>query len=136
MSRRDRWSGRTRARGRRQVTDVRAVRNADALEDDWLVGVTGALTAGGWLWTHVGRSDLAQLQGQPGVPDIIAVHPQRRRMLVLEIKAEHGDYRPFQEAWLDAFRGAGVDARTVRPGDYDALIDELAGDRLISRTGR
>jgi len=101
-----------------------------------LIGVTDALSAGGWLWTHVRRADLAQQMGQPGVPDIIAVHPQRRRLIVLELKTETGAYRPLQEAWLEAFRRAGVDARTVRPEDLHPLEDELLGDRLLTRVGR
>ena len=112
---------------------------ATMAEDDLLVGLVGdgvrpgALTVGGWLWTHTRRPDLGLTMGTPGVPDIIAVHPQRRRVLALELKALRGRFRPGQEGWLVALREAGVDARVVRPEDYDALVDELVGDRVIER---
>ena len=52
-------------------------------EDELLIGVTDALTLGGWLWTHVRRSDLAITQGSPGVPDLWAVHYERRLFIAL-----------------------------------------------------
>lgn len=94
-------------------------------EDDLLVGVTDALTLGGWLWSHHRRSDLALMMGHTGLPDIIAVHPGRRRLLVLELKTETGRLDPRQREWLAALVGAGVDARIVRPADYDELVAEL-----------
>ena len=104
-------------------------------EDDLLIGITHAMSIGGWLYTHTRRSDLARNMGIPGVPDVWAVHPERGTLLVLELKSETGTYRPGQQEWLAALRTAGVDARTVRPPDYDALIEELLGDRLLAKRG-
>ena len=102
-------------------------------EDDLEVGVIGALAAGGWNYYHVRRSDLG-LVTDVGFPDIVARHPDGR-LLVLELKADRGRYRPGQEAWLAAFRAAGIDSRTIRPDDYQSLIVELTGDRLLSISG-
>ena len=55
--------------------------------------------------------------------------------MVLELKAERGRYREGQEAWLAAFRSAGVDARTIRPEQYDELVRELAGPALLKMSG-
>ena len=105
-------------------------------EEELLEGVTDALTVGGWRWTHARRSDLALLQGTPGVPDLFAVHHELARFLALEIKAEHGSPTFDQTAWLVALSRAHVDARLVYPADYDALIVELVGDRLQRKRRR
>lgn len=105
-------------------------------EDELLAGVTDALTVGGWLWTHGRRSDLAQLMGTPGVPDLLAVHHDRAAFLALELKADHGQPTRDQQAWLVALSRAHVDTRLVYPHDYDALIVELVGDRLQRKRRR
>lgn len=104
-------------------------------EDELLEGVTDALTMGGWLWTHARRSDLALMQGSPGVPDLFAVHGELGRLLAMEIKGDHGQPTPDQSRWLVALARAHVDARLVYPDQYDALLVELVGERL-QRKGR
>ena len=113
------------------MTDLRSAQNGRVDEDDVMKGVMDAAGFGGWMSFHVGRSDLGLVQGTSGFPDVVLVHPGRRRLLVLELKREDGRYRPGQAEWLEAFRRAGVDARTIRPGDLEALEDELLGDRLV-----
>lgn len=100
-------------------------------EDELLEGVTDALTLGRWDWTHTRRSDLAQLMGTPGVPDIIAVSGERGMLLALELKSDHGQPTRDQARWLTRLGQARhVSARLVYPGDYDALLAELVGERL------
>lgn len=105
-------------------------------EDGMLRGILDTMARTGWLAHHVRRMDLGVAAGDTGYPDITACHPGRGLFLVLELKSDTGRYEPGQREWLAAFRGAGVDARTVWPADYDALIEELAGERLISISGR
>lgn len=105
-------------------------------EDELLEGVADALTVGGWIWSHSRRSDLAVIQGTPGIPDIIAVHPERARFVALELKADHGEPTRDQTRWLVAMERARVDVRLVYPEDYDALVVELVGDRLKRKRGR
>lgn len=102
-------------------------------EDELLDGITGALTAGGWLWHHVRRSDRALTMGTPGFPDIVAVHPDRKLVFVAELKADVGRLEPGQAEWLEGFMGTGVDVRLVRPSGYDATWRWLVGDRLVER---
>jgi len=101
-----------------------------------LRGILDTMAGTGWWAHHVRRMDMAIAAGDTGFPDIVAAHPGRGRLLVLELKSGTGSYRPGQREWLAAFLAAGVDARTVWPADYDALIAEIAGDRLISMSGR
>lgn len=107
-------------------------------EAELLEGVTDALTVGGWIWTHTRRSDLATIQGTPGVPDIFAVHPDRRVFMALELKSDHGQPTRDQSRWLAALAQAGCvnGVRLVYPGDYDALVVELVGDRLQQKRRR
>lgn len=94
-------------------------------ENDLLVGLLEAAQLSGWLCHHDRRSDLARQQGQPGFPDIIAVHPTRGRICAMEVKSERGTFRPGQADWLAAFLGAGVDTFVVRPDTYDEAITYL-----------
>lgn len=102
-------------------------------EDDMLVGITDALTLGGWCWHHIRRSDLALQQGQSGWPDIFALHPERGEVFVAELKAATGTVDPLQASWLDAFAACGISARVLRPDAYDETYQWLVGDRLLRR---
>lgn len=104
-------------------------------EDELLTGLLDAAAAGGWLVHHIRRSDLGLQQGHSGWPDIVAAHRERRKLVVIECKSATGRVEPWQEAWLRALRAAGVDARVVRPAEYDATWRWLVGDRLL-RSGR
>jgi hypothetical protein len=92
-------------------------------EDELLIGITEALTFGGWRWTHIRRSDGITV-GNMGLPDIIAAHPDRDVMLAWELKTAQGVLMPDQAAWLIAL-GTGaptVDARVIRPALYDRAL--------------
>lgn len=102
-------------------------------EDELLEGIVDALAAGGWLYQHVRRSDLAVIQGSVGFPDLVAVHPERGLLVFLELKSATGRVDPAQERWLTSLMVAGMDARVVRPEDYDETWQWLVGDRLIRR---
>lgn len=98
-------------------------------EDELLDGIAGALASGGWLYQHVRRSDLAVLMGHVGFPDIVAVHGERGLFAMFELKTERGRVEAWQQRWLDALVAAGIDARVIRPADYDALLPWILGDR-------
>lgn len=106
-------------------------------EDELLDGITGALTAGGWMWRHERRSDLAQQMGTPGWPDIFAIHEERGLVWIAELKAEKGRMEPGQSEWIAAFQYVFDDpdfVGVIRPADYDDAWRHLVGDRLIERT--
>lgn len=68
------------------------------------------------------------IQGVAGWPDIALIHPERHVLHLWEAKTERGRLRPEQAAWLAALATCpGVDARVVRPSDWDALARVLAG---------
>lgn len=98
-------------------------------EDELLQGITDALTIAGWTWTHIIRSD-GVTQGHAGLPDILAGHEARPFLLAWELKGDGGQPTHDQLRWLLALRGAaGVDARVIRPGDYDHALEVIIHGR-------
>lgn len=105
-----------------------AGRTTPATEDELLIGLTDALSLAGWRWTHSRRSDQAVMMGDPGVPDIIAVHPHRPVILAWELKGPRGQATGDQVAWLAALAPhPSVDARIVWPEDYDVALRVVLG---------
>ena len=98
-------------------------------EDELLLGLTQALTLAGWRWSHHRRSDQALLQGDPGLPDIIAVHPTRSRALAWELKGTAGRPTGDQVAWIAGLAAPAlrVDARILWPADYDRALNVIVG---------
>lgn len=92
-------------------------------EDELLAGITEALGFGGWVWTHLIRSDGVTM-GHAGLPDIIAAHHRRGLVLAWELKSEHGQVSRDQLAWLFALGTVHptVDVRVIRPADYDTAL--------------
>ena len=68
----------------------------------------------------VGDSDTA------GWPDLICVHPKRKRILAMELKADKGKLTEKQEGWLDALDQAGVPSFVFRPRDMPLIQKLLA----------
>jgi hypothetical protein len=67
-----------------------------------------ALTKRGWR---------TPVQGDgTGFPDLLLV--RRERLFVVELKSASGKVSPEQEAWLTAFRNAGIDAFVWRPENW------------------
>lgn len=100
-------------------------------EDELLTGIVEAAASGGWLTYHVRGFHPGIVQGHVGFPDVIAVHAERGLVVAMELKSDSGRVDEAQYRWLDGFRSAGVDARVVRPADYDITVAWLLGDRLI-----
>lgn len=85
--------------------------------------VTDLLTLYGWLWTHT--SDSRTVQGDPGVPDVLAVRDGR--ILFAELKATSGRLRREQRDWLArlvAVRG-NVEVYCWRPANIERIIEVL-----------
>jgi hypothetical protein len=107
----------------------------DMTEEELLAGLTDALTIAGWRWTHVRRSDGVTM-GNVGLPDLIAVHPTRDLVLAWELKSRTGIPTGDQLAWLRGFQAArGVDARLVRPAQYDDALSIILGMVRPPETG-
>lgn len=100
-----------------------------------LTGVLDAAWLGGWRLQHLRRTDLGLLQGHPGWPDVVAI--RHGRLLAIECKSDTGRVTPDQRAWLAALASVtSVEVRVARPSDYDQLVRDLVGDRLLARAGK
>lgn len=106
-------------------------------EDELMAGITEALTLAGWVWYHVGRSDrVSRGTGAVGFPDIVAVHPWRNHLILWELKTETGRLTVGQWAWIGPLAVTAtvigspmLDARVIRPADYDAALEYIVGKR-------
>jgi hypothetical protein len=97
-------------------------------EDELLLGLTEALTIAGWRWTHIRRSDGVTM-GMSGLPDLIASHPDRPYILCWELKSTRGVLTGDQAAWISGMFARHVDARVVRPDDYDEALAVILAPR-------
>lgn len=83
----------------------------------------------GWRAAHFRPARTAQGWRTPvagdgrGFPDLILV---RDRVVAAELKVGRNCTTPEQDAWLEAFRGAGVPSYTWRPEDWDAIQATLS----------
>ena len=92
-------------------------------EENLLIAVETEATLAGWRWHHIRRADLAQQQGDPGWPDIVAV--RGARIVVAELKAVTGHVFAAQRVWLDAWAAAGAEVYVWRPADLAAIREVL-----------
>jgi hypothetical protein len=114
-------------------------------EPDMQLGIEQAARLGGWDLHHdrpvedasTGRwmTHISSLS-TAGFPDLVLRHRDRGTLLVIECKSADGRTTADQDAWLDAFRRAGIDTRIIRPPEYDALVEELLGPRMLRRIRR
>lgn len=57
-----------------------------------------------------------------GWPDLVAVHPMTKRVLVAELKSESGTVKEPQLEWLRAWQGVpGAIVTVLRPSSWDDL---------------
>lgn len=61
-----------------------------------------------------------------GFPDLVLVHPIKRRTIFRELKAMKGRVSAAQVQWLDALASAGQDAGVWRPDMWTAIVKELS----------
>lgn len=76
----------------------------------------------GWMHYHTHDSR----RSVPGFPDLVLVHPIKRRTLFRELKAMKGRVSAAQVQWLDALASAGQDAGVWRPDMWTAIVKELS----------
>ncbi|MEU4703346.1 VRR-NUC domain-containing protein [Nonomuraea dietziae] len=97
--------------------------NEDDLRDAHIVPRARAL---GYLiyWTW------KSIHSPKGFPDVVLVHPVTGAVIIRELKkygnAKRYQPRPDQQAWLDAFGVAGLDAAVWTPADlFSGEIDRV-----------
>lgn len=70
----------------------------------------------GWHWHH----ETDSRRSKRGLPDLIAT--RAGRLLIIELKSEHGKLRPAQRIWLVLLRQVtGIEVYLWRPSDWDAI---------------
>ena len=57
-----------------------------------------------------------------GFPDLVLVRPPE--ILFWEVKKELGKTTPEQDEWLEKLSGCGLEARVIRPSDFDEYVVE------------
>lgn len=94
-------------------------------ESEWQGVLRGLLTSLGWRVYHTKFS----IKSDPGYPDLTAVHPAQRRIVLYEVKTESGKLTDHQRTWLRALVEAGVEVAVLRPSDWDLAV-QLAQRRI------
>lgn len=88
-------------------------------EDEFMRQVVEFAKMCGWRVYHTHDSR----RSESGFPDLILV--KGRTILAWELKVEPNTASAAQDAWIDALRHAGVDARVVYPRHWDSIEEEL-----------
>ena len=103
---------------------------ASMTEAQMMAGIIQAARTLGYMvyHTHDARSS------EPGFPDLMVCG--HGKLFIWELKTargklrestttKRGRYLPSQLDWLNAFAEAGIDARVIRPADYDDALEAL-----------
>lgn len=98
--------------------------------------VVDLATRFGWRVAHVGDSRKVVRRGDryiavpdpdcAGLPDLILVHPLRRRTIFAELKSKTGRLAAKQKEWLAVLTEAGQETAVWRPGDLDVIVETLS----------
>jgi hypothetical protein len=67
-----------------------------------------------------------------GWPDEVLVHPQRGRVLFVELKTDTGRITAAQQRWLDTLAGCGMETHVWRPRDMDNIV-AILGLRQVTQ---
>jgi len=76
----------------------------------------------GWLMYFSWSS----LHSPRGFPDLVLVHPEKKRIIYSELKAEKGKLTPYQELWIEALRACDQEVYIWRPHDIDEIVGILS----------
>ena len=61
-----------------------------------------------------------------GFPDLLLIHPQRGKLLVIEVKIPPNHLSEEQKDWIDWFQEAGVSVIIAKPEDWDYIVRTLS----------
>ena len=76
----------------------------------------------GWLYFH----NFFAFRSPSGFPDVVLIHPKKKRLIVAELKNETGKASEDQEKWLEAWRLIPcAEVFLLRPKDFDMFWEEL-----------
>lgn len=99
-------------------------------EREFQTRVIGRAREEGWLVAHFHDSRKMVRRGSKyvpvgdldarGFPDLVIA--RGKRLLFWELKKQLGKTTPYQDEWLAALSVAGLEARVVRPSDFDDYV--------------
>ena len=92
---------------------------AEPTEAQFTRSVVQLLQLRGWRVAHY--PDSRRLQGDKGLPDILAVSGKRGRILALELKVGYRQPTDDQRRWMDDLSAAGCVCAVLRPQDWRQL---------------
>lgn len=101
---------------------------ASMSEDQLQRSVQERATIHGWRWHH----ETDSRRSNPGLPDLVMVHPVQRRIAFWELKRQSPRAKTTDEqrAWLEAAAAAGAEAAVIRPLDLlDGTVDAMLAQR-------
>lgn len=115
--------------GKRLTDQERAWRSIS--EKDFQTQVIELARMSGWLVAHFhdSRKQVTRANGQrffigdkdaKGFPDLVLARPPG--LIFWEMKKELGKTTPEQDEWIATLQACGMEARVVRPSDWDAVI--------------
>lgn len=100
-----------------QQPSERAVLDAAMDEETWMGQVVTAARLLGWMVYHTYDSR----RSEPGFPDLVLCHPEKRKTLCVELKRQDGKLTQAQDAWLRVLEASGVRCAVWRPGDWPTV---------------
>lgn len=106
------------------TTAARAILLAHVSEAVWQAQIKTWAERGGWHFFHITNCEHYR-RNKAGFPDCVLI--RGTVLMVAELKKESGKTTPEQEAWLAAFRLAGIQAFVWRPSDADEVERLLTG---------
>ena len=107
------------------------MKKAACLESTFQKQVIAFAAIHGWRTAHFrpgltksGRWTTAVQGDGAGFPDLVLV---RERVVWAELKSDKGTMSDEQKAWVAALVKAGCEVYVWRPGDWDEVVEVLAG---------
>lgn len=118
----------------RRLTDLERL-DRTVSEDALLTAIIGWLRHNRWLAVHHRNSKAGILQGDRGVPDILAAKPPR--LVLIETKRETEKLEPPQEVWRAALEACpGIEYHVFRPSDWrTGVVERVLGGGDVEANG-
>jgi len=83
--------------------------------------VIQALRVAGYAHYHTYNS----IRSVKGFPDLICIHPKRKRLIAIEVKTDTGKLTPEQSEWLTLFSMCGVETWLLRPSQFEEFWESI-----------
>lgn len=94
-------------------------------EQEFQTEIISLATRLGWMHYHTHNSQ----RSPSGWPDLVLLHPVRRKLIIWELKSRKGKPSTSQLAWVAGLRSVGINAAVKWPADWanESIQQELRG---------